>query len=133
MGDSSRSSVPKPILHFQKPRGGAGPRLQMDPQTSTATNPVLNISNITPSTLPSLGITSEHVTAIAKIVMAVQNQNNPKPDIPSRSKVMNVSGTIKEQRRREENPRRKVLVVNAQFPSQHKRPDGFNRLLSGAT
>jgi hypothetical protein len=115
VGQSSRSSVPKPILHFQRPRGGAGPRLRMNPQTSTAANPVPNIPN-TPS-LQSLGITSEHVAAIAQIVMTVQNQNAPKPDVPSRSSTRNVSGTIKEQDRREKNPRRTVLVVRAQFLS----------------
>jgi hypothetical protein len=118
MGDGSRSSVPKPIFRFQRPRGGAGPQLQFDPQTSTTANPVPNIPNITPSTLQSLGMTSEQVAAIAKIVMAVQNI--PKPDTPSRSRAMNVSGTIKEQNRREKNPRRRVLVVRVQSP-QHKR------------
>ena len=128
-----RVSVPKPIFHFQRPRGGAGPKLKMNPQTSTSANPVPNIPNITPP-LQSLGITSEQVAAIAQIVMAVQNQNSPKSDIPSRSSVMNVSGTIKEQSRREKSPRRRVLVVRAQFPSQHKRDMMvfFDRPLSGA-
>jgi hypothetical protein len=116
-----RFSVPKPIMHFQRPRGGAGPRLKMNSQTSTSANPVPNIPNITPSPLQSLGITSEQVAAIAEIVMAVQNKNSPKSDIPSRSSIMNVSGTIKEQSRRERSPRRRVLAVRAQFPSQHKR------------
>jgi hypothetical protein len=108
-----RFSVPKPMLHFQRPRGGAGPKLKMNSQTSTSANPVPNIPNITSSPLQSLGITSEQVAAIAKIVIAVQNQTGPKSDIPSRSSIMNVSGTIKEQSRREKSPRRRVLVVRA--------------------
>ena len=78
VGDSSRPSVPKPIFHFQRPHGGAGPRLVMDPQKSTK-NLVPNISNRTPSTLQSLSITSDHVAEIAKVVIAVQNENAPKP------------------------------------------------------
>ena len=118
MGDNSRSSVPKPIFHFQRPRGGAGPRLQMEPQTSIAADSVPDIS--TSSTLQSLGITSEQVAAIAKIVMAVQDQNPPKPDIPLKRNAMNTSGTIREQNdRREKSPRRRVLVVRA-FPFRHR-------------
>jgi hypothetical protein len=111
--------VAKPIYHFQRPRGGAGPRLQMDPQTSTAANPDPNIPNITTATTLHLdGITSEQVAAIASIVMAVQNQNAPKHYIPLQSKKKNISGTIKEQNgRQEKNPRRKVLVVRARFLS----------------
>ena len=134
MGDSSRRNrssipVPKPILHFQRPRGGGGPQLQMSRQASTAnaSKPgpnIPNIPNITPSPLQSLGITSEQVAAIAQIIMVVQNQNTniqntPKP--ASRSSTMNVSGTIKEQSRREKTPRRRVLVVRAQSPFQNKR------------
>ena len=131
MGDNSRFSVPrqslvpKPIFHFQRPRGGAGPRLQIV-QTSAASNPspnVPNIPNTTPSPLQSLGITSEQVAAIAEIVMAVQNKNNQNNQKTPKqaSSTMNVSGTIKEQSRREKTPRRGVLVVSAQFPFQHKR------------
>ena len=74
--------------------------------------------------LQSAGITSEQVAVIAKIVMEVQNQKNPNKDIPSQSRAMNISGTIKEQKsRQEKNPRRSVLVVRARFPSRHKKPD----------
>jgi hypothetical protein len=116
MNDSSRHAVPKPIHRFQKrPRGGAGPRLQIDPQTSmtaTATIPVLNIPNITTSTSLD-GITPEQVAAIANIVMAVQNQTIP---IPPKPRKMNTSGTIKEQKSRlEKNPRRTVLLVRTRF------------------
>ena len=119
VGDSSRPSVPKPIFHFQRPRGGAGPRLVMDPQKSTE-NLVPNISNRTPSTLQSLSITSDHVAEIAKIVITVQNENAPKPSRSSKSNVSNGSGTIKGQIRREKSPRKAVLVVRVQFSSQDK-------------
>jgi hypothetical protein len=105
----------------KKPRGGAGPQLQIDPQTSTtatAAIPVLNIPDITTSTSLD-GITSEQIAAIASIVMAVQNQTIP---IPPRPRKMNTTGTIKEQKSRlEKNPRRTVLLVRARFPSQHER------------
>jgi hypothetical protein len=117
MGDSSQPSVPRPIFDFNRPRGGAGPRLRMDPQTSTATNPVPNIPNLPTSTLQLAGITSEQVAAIANIVMAVQNQNPPK-HIPLQSRKTNVSGTIKEKKSRlEKTPRKRALVVRARFAS----------------
>ena len=113
--------MPKPIYSFTKPRGGAGPRLQTDPQTSTSANPVPNIPNTTTPTLQLAGIsiTSEQIAAITNIVMAVQNQNTPQP---SQSRKMNITGTIKEQKSRlEKNPRRSVLVVRARFPSRHNK------------
>src|SRR5271156_4209333 len=119
MAQSSRPSVPKPIFHFQKPRGGAGHRLRIKPQKST-TNPVPNISNLTPSTLQPLGITSEQVAAITNIVIAVQNQNTPKPSRSSTTRASNISGTIKGQSLREKSPRKRVLVVRVQFPSRHE-------------
>ena len=98
---------------------GVGPRLVMDPQKSTE-NLVPNISNRTPSTLQSLSITSDHVAEIAKIVIAVQNENAPKPSRSSKSNVSNGPGTIKGQIRREKSPRKAVLVVRVQFSSQDK-------------
>ena len=110
MGGSSRPSVP-PLYDFKRPRGGAGPQLRMDPQASTATNPVPNI----PTSTLLAGITSEQVAAIANIVMGVQNNMAPKN---TQSRKMNVSGTIKEQKSRlEKTPRKRVLVVRAHFAS----------------
>ena len=110
MGGSSRPSVP-PLYDFKRPRGGAGPQLRMDPQASTATNPVPNI----PTSMLLAGITSEQVAAIANIVMGLQNNMAPKN---TQSRKMNVSGTIKEQKSRlEKTPRKRVLVVRAHFAS----------------
>ena len=119
MGDIRPTSVPKPMYHFQRPHGGAGPRLQMNFQASTAANPTPNIPSIPTSTLQSAGITTDQIAAIANIVMAVQNQNTRNP---SRNKKMNITGTIKDQKSRvEKNPRRRDLVVRARFLSQHKK------------
>ena len=123
MDDSSRHTVPKPIRCFQKPRGGAGPRWKIDPQTATtatAAIPVSNIPNITTS-MSLDGITSEQIAAIASIVMAVQNQTLP---IPPKPRKMNTSGTIKEHKSRlEKSPRRTILLVRAIFLSQISQQD----------
>ncbi|KDR79748.1 hypothetical protein GALMADRAFT_136359 [Galerina marginata CBS 339.88] len=106
----SQPSVPKPIFHFQRPRGGGGPRLRVDPQTPSSPSPIPipNITNmpLPPSLLP-FSLTAEHVAAIAQVVIGMQAT----PKATPRVRKKNVTGTIKAQTDRTTDPRRSVLVA----------------------
>lgn len=105
------------MLHYQRPRGGAGPRLKFDmPSNSKPLDPTSENINVPTSVQHLLGpsMTTEQIAAIVQIVMAVQAQ---KPATPPRSKKKNVTGTIVEQPNRQRNARTTELVVRNMMTS----------------
>ncbi|KAF8881965.1 hypothetical protein CPB84DRAFT_1851432 [Gymnopilus junonius] len=87
MRGNGQPSVPKPILHFQRPRRGAGPQLQIDPQTSYTANP-------TPNPPPNVAFQSLNITT-------EQIEDHPDRDVGTKPEHLEAAGyCIKEKEER---------------------------------